>query len=155
MSQRNGNALGFAILLTACGLDAIGRSGPLGRWLVGCAGCVVLIVGLVVIIVLVAQWDAESASDSQNSSSVSSVSHHTPSESQSTEAFWTNFILILSILLIASMPVIYYMPTYARRPSAKREVASTPTASTGSVRPFLALSEMIALNPSDTPTERV
>jgi hypothetical protein len=62
------------------------------------------------------------------------------------EAFWTNFILIGAIFLIASMPVIYYVPTYVRGGSSSRKLSS-PTdakASQGAVLPLLALAEVPA-----------
>jgi len=99
---------------------------------------------MIVLIVYLTNIDF-SPDDNSGASNMSSVSHHAPRDA-SMEAFWTNFILIAAIFLIASMPVIYYVPTYVRGGgSPRKSPAQADTgASQSAVRPLLALAEIPA-----------
>jgi len=140
---RGGDVANIAILLTWCGLNTLSRSGPTGQFFACAAGCLAFLVGIVVLIVYLANTDF-STDDNDGGSNMSSVSHHAPRDT-SMEAFWTNFILIAAIFLVASMPVIYYVPTYMRGGSQRKPSAQTYTgAPQGAVRPLLALAEIPA-----------
>jgi len=125
-NNRNDGGL-IALLLFQCGLDALGRSGPLGRYLAGVIGCLALIIGLVFVIVYLANTDFSGDSDTSTTASSNNMStakgeQHTPQDT-ATETWWTTFILIFGIFFIASMPVFIYVPRYMWRPERRTQPA--------------------------------
>ena len=125
MANRASDGGIIAALLFQCGLDALIRSGPVGRLIGAGIGCIAVIVGLVFVIIYLANTDFSDDTSSPSSSSNSTYAkgeQHTPHDT-SAEAGWTTFILIFGFLFIASMPAFIYVPRYMWRPERQTQPA--------------------------------
>ena len=144
------NAGLIGLLLISCGLDALGKGGPIGRTIAAGAGCCVFVVGLVVMIVVL----VGAANDTTGTLSPSTPPPpppppagsymqgrevpHTPTDTSYTEGWWLSFFIIVIAITLLSTPMFYYVPQYVYR---RGPVVEPPAPARSDERPLLALSK--------------